>query len=118
MEIGAMDANGIYDNNESLKSGMKILMEGCWNTTMDSDGDPVNEGSGPVTANFSYTLAQIMSGAQYNAVKGTGGFTDIYFPDEFSYAYVYKLQSSTVLGKPMSILIYEPQQRREYSYTK
>jgi len=111
--------DGIFDNNESLKSGTRWLKVGCWDTaTMDSSGEPVDEGSGPVTANFSYTLAQIMSGAQYNAVKGTGGFTDIYFPDEFSYAYVYKLQSSTVLGKPMSILIYEPQQGSEYSYTK
>jgi len=119
MEIGAMDANGIYDNNESLKSGTKILMEGCWNTSMDSDGDPVAEGSGPVTANFFYTLAQIMSGAQYNAVKGTGGFTYV----EAGFAeiahFVYKIQNSTVLGKPMTIMVYEPHfDEAVLSYTK
>ena len=95
---------GIFDNNESLKSGCKTIMTGCWNTTIASDGDPVSEGSGPITANFFYTLAQIMSGAQYNAVKGTGGFTDLYF---WEGGYLYKIQSSTVLGKPMNIMIFE-----------
>jgi len=114
----AHNFDGIFDNNESLKSGQKWLMVGCWDTTMASDGEPVSEGSGPVTANFFYTLPQIMSGAQYNAVKGTGGFTDIEFYSEGADGYVYKLQSSTVLGKPMNIFIYETQEDSQYSYTK
>jgi len=109
---------GVFDNNESLKSGTKYLMAGCWDTTMASDGDPADPGSGPLTANFFYTLLQIMSGAQYNAVKGTGGFTEVYYSVSH-YGYTYKLQSSTVLGKPMSILIYEPGTHDFYlSYTK
>jgi len=83
---------------------------------MDSDGNPVDEGSGPVTANFFYTLQQVLSGAQYNAVKGTGGFTNIYWWD---YGFPYKIQNSTVLGKPMNIMIYEPDTDGDnYSYTK
>jgi hypothetical protein len=124
VEIGAPDGDfnfgGIFDNNESLKSGNKYLMAGCWDTTMDSDGDAVSPGSGPITANFFYTLQQIMSGAQYNAVKGTGGFTELYWDD---WGYTYKIQSSTVLGKPMSTFVFEPGflsniAEATYSYTK
>jgi hypothetical protein len=107
VEVGT-HSGGIFDNNESLKSGYKLLMVGCWDETIG--GNP-----SPVTANFFYTLQQIMSGAQYNAVKGTGGFTDIQFHAD---AYVYKLQTSTVLGKPMNIFIYETQEDSQYSYTK
>ena len=106
------DADGVYDNNESLKSGLKYLMAGCWDTTMDVFGSPVAPGSGPMTANFFYTLPQIMSAAQYNAVKGTGGWTGQY---NWDYGYSYKIQSSTVLGKPMSTLIYEPSADTGYS---
>ena len=116
LEFSYDETNGVYDNNESLKSGFKYLKVGCWDTaTMDSDGNPVDEGSGPVTANFFYTLPQVLSGAQYNAVKGTGGFTDIYW---WGYGLPYKIQSSTVLGKPMNIMIFEPSLEETYSYTK
>jgi len=95
IEVGSTSAlrafGGVFDNNESLKSGTKELKVGCWDS--------------PLSANFFYTLSQIMSGAQYNAVKGTGGFTEIYWN---YYGYPYKLQSSTVLGKPMSTFVYEP----------
>ena len=109
-EIGApngdLNFGGVFDNNESLKSGTKELKVGCWDS--------------PLSANFFYTLSQIMSGAQYNAVKGTGGFTELYFND---YGYPYKIQSSTVLGKPMSTFVYEPgfwsnNGGPAYSYTK
>jgi hypothetical protein len=71
------DDEGVYDNNESLKSGTKYLMTGCWDTTMTPDGIPVDQGSGPVTANFFYTLQQILTGEQYAAAANTGGWTDI-----------------------------------------
>jgi len=115
------DNPGVFDNNESLKSGTRYLKVGCWDTaTMDDGGSPVNEGSGPITANFFYTLAQMLSGAQYNAVKGTGGFFDIEFRngEGVGQGFVYKLQNSTVLGKPMSIWIYETQLDEQLSYTK
>jgi hypothetical protein len=118
---GSGDINplGIFDNNESLKSGTRWLMAGCWDTAgMDTsnDGEPIDPGSGPVTANFFYTLSQIMSGAQYNAVKGTGGWTEFYSPD--AEPHVYKFQSSTVFGKTMTIMISEPSTDSFYSYTK
>ena len=112
-EGGRFNFGGVFDNNESLKSGTKPLMAGCWDTTMLAWGEPADSGSGPVTANFSYTLSQIMSGAQYNAVKGTGGFSELIWVngplgESDSRGYLYKIQSSTVLGKPMSIFVYEP----------
>lgn len=109
---------GVYDNNESLKSGLKLIPVGCYCPGDDPVSNYGTECSdvGPVVSNnFFYTLSQIMSGAQYNAVKGTGGWTGIYWWD---YGYSYKIVTSSVLGKPMSGLLYEPQGYSESSYTK
>ncbi len=115
LEFSSESTNGVFDNNETRSSGFKYLPVGCWDTTMETDGDPYSEGSGPVTTNFFYNLQQVLNSSQYAAVKGTGGFTDIYWWD---YGYAYKFQTSTVLGKPMNIMIYEPQVEAYYSYTK
>jgi hypothetical protein len=119
LQIGYYD-NGIYDNNESLKSGTKYLMVGCWNTTIQPDGTPVSpEGKGPVTANFSYTLQQILTGEQYAAVANTGGWSDAYYdPVGDGCGYTYKLQSTEILGKPMNTLLYEQDLYDWDSYTK
>jgi hypothetical protein len=121
-------ANGVFDNNESLKSGKKYLMVGCWDTAkMDSQGYPVDEGSGPVTANFFYTLQQILTGEQYAAAANTGGWNEVYIgvptvADHYTadyYGYIYKLQSTQILGKQMDTILYEPQENGAYlSYTK
>ena len=117
LEFSSEETNGVYDNNETRSSGFKYLPVGCWDTTITRDGKPLNPGEGPVTANFFYTLKQVLNASQYNAVKGTGGFTDIYWGKYGGYAY--KFQSSTALGKPMNIMIYEPQLDGGYSsYTK
>jgi len=103
------DEGGVYNNNESLKSGTKYLPVGCW------DEDPTTGVAGAHQF-FFYKLQDILSGAQYNAVKGTGGWTDVYWDD---YGYAYKIQSTSILGKPMSVLLYEPQSEDvTYSYTK
>jgi hypothetical protein len=112
---------GAYNNNESLKSGSKFIMVGCWDTEMETNGDPVNPPTGPVTANFFYTLNQILTGAQYNALKGTGGWTDIdWYNITGSEGFTYKFVSSSVMGKPMSAIVYEPHSRgcQQPSYTK
>jgi hypothetical protein len=110
---------GAYNNNESLKSGTKFIMVGCWDTTMQTDGYPVNPPTGPVTANFFYTLVEILTGAQYNAVKSTGGWTDIDWSEQDGYdGYAYKFVSSSIMGMPMSAMVYEPQDRGGNSYTK
>jgi hypothetical protein len=104
-EIG-YDNEGVYNNNESLKSGTKYLMVGCWDTTMDVAGDPIDPPTGPDSANFFYTLAEIFTGAQYNAVRHTGGWTDVYW--HTSWGYPYKFVSSSIMGKPMSAMVFEP----------
>jgi hypothetical protein len=107
---------GVFDNNESLKSGYKLLKVGCWDTDkMGSEGEPLDPGSGPVTANFFYTLQQILTGEQYAAVKNTVGGTGVYYILDAGYAY--KLQSTELLGKPMNIMLYEPGEEED-SYTK
>jgi len=116
--IGTHSFGGVFDNNESLKSGEKILKVGCWDTTRSEKDDiTVSLDAGTITANFQYTLQQILSGAQYNAVKGTGGFTEAEF---WGAGYAYKLQSSTILGKQMNTLLYEPNfdEAPFLSYTK
>jgi hypothetical protein len=100
---------GAYNNNESLKSGTKYIMVGCWDTEMETDGHPVDPPTGPETANFFYTLAEILTGAQYNAVKSTGGWTATYWMPETDYGYVYKFVTSSILGKTMSAMVYESQ---------
>jgi hypothetical protein len=103
------DTNGgLFNNNESLKSGTKDIPVGCW------DENPATGDAGRF-AFFFYTLDQIMSGAQFNAVKGTGGWVDDYYED---YGFTYKIMTSNVLGKPMSTLLYEPQFDSYDSYTK
>jgi hypothetical protein len=107
---------GVYDNNESLKSGYKLLMVGCWDTpTMDGEGYPIHAGSGPITANFFYTLQEILTGEQYAAVKDTGGWT-IFIYDESS-GYTYKLQDTEILGHAMNTRLFEPGEPGD-SYTK
>jgi hypothetical protein len=106
---------GVYDNNESLKSGYKLLMVGCWDTAkMDSEGDAIDEGSGPVTANFFYTLQQILTGEQYAATANTGGWTGFIYADA---GYTYKLQSTEILGHTMNTILFEPGDQWD-SYTK
>jgi hypothetical protein len=109
LDIGYLDG-GVYDNNETIHSGIKYLMAGCWDTTMTPDGYPHDQGSGPVSANFFYTLQQILTGEQYAAVANTGGFTHTYFN---AYAgdgdgYIYKLQSTEILGNAMDTILFEP----------
>jgi hypothetical protein len=123
--IGA-EVGGVYDNNESLKSGQKPLMAGCWDTTMTPDGMAYNpthikvnrvpvslSQQSPVTANFFYTLPEILTGEQYAAVKNTGGWTisEYYYSalDPVSAkGYTYKVQSTNILGNQMDVLLYEP----------
>jgi hypothetical protein len=106
--VGYNDS-AIYDNNESAKSGSSYLPVGCW------DSDPTTGAAGAFGF-FFYSLDQIMSGAQFNAVKGTGGWADDYYDD---YGYTYKIMASQVLGSPMQALLYEPQlDGTWYSYTK
>jgi hypothetical protein len=110
--------DGIYDNNESLKSGVKYLMVGCWDTTMDQNGKPVDEGSGPVTANFFYTLKEMLTGEQYAATANTGGWNYVSWGAGYDFGFAYKLQSTQILGKQMDTILYEPQEDAYYSYTK
>jgi hypothetical protein len=119
IQIGNING-GIYDNNESLKSGTKYLLGGCWDTAkMDSDGFPIDEGSGPVTANFFYTLQQILTGEQYAATANTGGWGDVYNKGSIiHFLYTYKIQSTNVLGKQMDTILFEPQIQATNSYTK
>jgi hypothetical protein len=106
---------GVYDNNESLKSGYKILRTGCWDTDkMDGDGYPIDEGSGPVTANFFYTLKDILTGEQYAATANTGGWTEIEY---YEAGYAYKLQSTELLGHAMNTILFESSEPGD-SYTK
>lgn len=103
------DAGGVFNNNESLKSGMPYLPIGCWDED-PSTGDIGNH------KYFFYTLDQIMSDAVYQLVKNTGGWTDDYYDD---WGYSYKIMTSNVLGKPMSTILYEPHRfDSEESYTK
>jgi hypothetical protein len=112
--VGYVDG-GVYDNNESLKSGTKYLMAGCWDTTMDQYGDTV-EGPTQVSANFFYTLQQVLTGEQYAAVANTGGWTHTYFQynpngeneGEEDDGYIYKLQSTNILGNAMNTILFEP----------
>jgi hypothetical protein len=113
------DNDGVFNNNESLKSGAKDIPVGCW------DENPATGDAGRF-AFFFFGLDQIMSGAQFAAVKGTGGWTnDDYYSDDCAfgncsaYGYTYKIMSSNVLGKPMATLLYEPGEHDFYlSYTK
>ncbi len=103
---------GLYNNNETRHSGVKYLPVGC-QSARDIENDPI----GPIlSADFFYSLPQIMSGAQYNVVRVTGGWTDMEWLD---YGYPYKLQTSGVLGSPVTTLLYEPGMNDDYrSYTK
>jgi hypothetical protein len=127
LTVGYED-NGIYDNNESRKSGTKHLMIGCWNApSFDQNLLPVNEGAGPITANFFYSLKELLTGEQYAATANSGGWCDAFNDGDgyggsevFGYdaLYVYKLQSTEILGKPMDTILFEPQEYPTDSYTK
>jgi hypothetical protein len=107
---------GVYDNNESLKSGYKLLIVGCWDTAkMGGEGEPIDAGSGPITANFFYTLQQILTGEQYAATANTGGWTGFEYYDK---GYTYKLQSTEILGHAMNTILFEQSGPEAYSYTK
>ena len=110
---------GVYDNNESLKSGIKTIPVGCY-CPAGAPGDNYGYGCGeyayPIeSTNFQFTLAQLMSGAQYNAVKGTGGWMGIYW---WNYGYAYKIASTSLFGQSKSSMVYEPQYDSYSSYTK
>ncbi len=113
---------GLFDNNESLKSGVKTIPVGCYcpgDTGENGDGAGCGYYALPIeSANFQFTLAQLMSGAQYNAVKGTGGWMGMYWWD---YGYAYKIASSSLFGQSKSSMVYEPHGSPGYyynSYTK
>ena len=110
---------GVYDQNESLKSGIKTIPVGCYCPGDDPGGWYGYEcGYYALTVEatyFQFTLDQLMSGAQYNAVKGTGGWMGMYWWD---YGYAYKIASSSLFGTPMSSMVYEPQYDYYSSYTK
>ena len=114
--------SGTYDNNESAKSGWKLLPVGCYCPVAEED--PIdNYGytchyenyTDPIAQYFFYTPAQLMNSAQYNATKGTGGWAGIYWWD---YGYTYKILSTSILGKPMAGMLFEPQYDDTSSYTK
>ncbi|MDH5202490.1 MAG: hypothetical protein OEW69_04450 [Nitrospirota bacterium] len=115
---------GVYDNNESLKSGIKTIPVGCYCpgeiVALENLNQDLAAGCGhfafPIeSANFQFTLAELMSGAQYNAVKGTGGWMGIYWQ---LWGYAYKIVSSSLFGMSKSSMVYEPQDGSHYSYTK
>jgi hypothetical protein len=73
-------------------------------------------GSSPITANFFYTLKDMLTGEQYAATANTGGWNWMYW-DEYGFAY--KLQSTQILGNQMNTILYEPQEDGDNSsYTK
>jgi hypothetical protein len=81
---------------------------------MSGEGEPIDEGSGPVTANFFYTLQQILTGEQYAATANTGGWTSLIYDES---GYTYKLQSTGLLGHAMNTILFEPGEPND-SYTK
>jgi hypothetical protein len=120
--VGCYGYEGVYDNNETLKSGQEHLMVGCWNTTKIPNGTPLDPGSGPVTANFFYTLEGMLTGEQFMAVANTGGWGCITFWKGGEMGgmagYTYKLQSTQLLGNQMDIMLFEPYIEDKSSYTK
>jgi len=111
-EVGYND-DGIYNNNESLKSGKPRVYPGC--IYEDDPEDAITGVPGWQSNDFFFSLEELLTGAQYNAVKGTGGWFDLhwqYFP------YSYKIMTSSIFGKTMTNMVYEPQEYSTYSYTK
>ncbi|OGW51540.1 MAG: hypothetical protein A2Y81_07890 [Nitrospirae bacterium RBG_13_43_8] len=75
----------------------------------------------PIAQYFFYTPAQLMNSAQYNATKGTGGWAGVSWWQQavdYDGGYVYKILSTSILGKPMAGMLYEPQYEDTSSYTK
>ncbi len=112
--------SGVFDNNESAKSGWKEIPVGCYCPADDpygnySSGCNYYDLGAPTAAYFFYTPQQLMSAAQYAAVKDTGGWAGVYWWD---YGFAYKIISTSILGKPMAGMLYEPQYDSSYSYTK
>jgi len=107
--IGYSD-DGIYNNNESLKSGTPLVYPGC--IYEEDPEDAVTGVPGWQSNDFFFSLEEMLTGAQYNAVKGTGGWFEIYWDDY--YGFPYKITSTSILGAPMTNMVYEP---GEYAYS-
>jgi len=112
VEIGE-DAGGIYNNNESLKSGTPRVYPGC--IYEDDPADAVTGIPGWQSNDFFFSLEEMLTGSQYNAVKGTGGWFSIYW---YNNGFPYKLMTSSIFGSTMTNMVYEPQEEATYSYTK
>ena len=58
----------------------------------------------------------MLTAAQYNAVKNTGGWFDIYWDN---HGHPYKIVSSNIFGTLLTGMVYEPMiDGAHYSYTK
>jgi len=113
VEVGYEDG-GIYNNNETLKSGTPRVYPGCI-YEIDPE-DSITGLPGWQSNDFFFTLQEMLTGAQYNAVKGTGGWFDIDWDDD---GYPYKITSTNILGAPMLNMVYEPgTDTDDSSYTK
>jgi len=114
VEIGT-DASGIYNNNESLKSGTPKVYPGC--IYEDDPSDAITGVPGWQSNDFFFTLEEMLTAAQYNAVRTTGGWFDIDWGGDSGFAY--KIITSNIFGSKMTNMVYEPQQLGGYhSYTK
>lgn len=109
------DADGVYDNNENLYSYTKYFPVGCWNEGFDPSTGSSTGAPAPMTANFFYTPAQLIPLTHYNTVKNSGGWMGKY---DWDYSYTYKITSSSILGKTMSTMVYEPNATAYLSYTR
>jgi len=116
VEVGYND-DGIYNNNESLKSGTPRVYPGC--IYEEDPEDAITGLPGWQSNDFFFSLQEMLTGAQYNAVKGTGGWFDIYFSSDSDGGYPYKIITSSIFGSTMTNMVYEPgEDTDDYSYTK
>jgi len=123
LEIGeshTSDPDGIYNHNESLKSGAPVVHPGC--IYEDDPSDAITGLPGWQSNDFFFALDEVLTGAQYNAVKNTGGWmrSDFDSPD---YGFIYKIVSSNIFGTLLTGMVYEPDNTNDfygpyYSYTK
>jgi len=102
VEVGSAD-DGIYNNNESLKSGTPMVYPGC--IYEDDPADAITGIPGWQSNDFFFSLEEMLTGAQYNAVKGTGGWFDVAW---YNWGYPYKIITSNVFGSTMTNMVYEP----------
>jgi len=113
VEVGT-DDYGIYNNNESLKSGQPRVYPGC--IYEDDPAEAITGVPGWQSNDFFFSLEEMLTGAQYNAVKGTGGWFGIHW---WNWGYPYKIMTSSIFGKTMTNMVYEPSDSPDhYSYTK